>query len=204
MIAKTPLVLPGMRIGLLGGSFDPAHDGHVHITENALCRFGLDRVWWLVSPGNPLKTQGPAPIDARIDMARQLMRHPKVDITDIEAQLGTRLTVDTIAALQRQCPGVHFVWLMGSDNLVQFDRWDRWNEIAQRVPLGVLARPGSRLAARRSRTARILRRWRLPETNARLLPVMNTPAWVLANLPMSHLSSTLIRLGRSPQTEETG
>lgn len=204
MIVKTPLVFPGMRIGLLGGSFDPAHAGHVHITENALSRFGLDRVWWLVSPGNPLKTQGPAPLDARIGKARQLMRHPRVDVTDIEAQLGTRLTVDTIAALQRQCPEVHFVWLMGSDNLVQFDQWDRWDEIAQRIPLGVLARPGSRLAARKSRTARILRRWRLPETNARLLPVMNTPAWMLVNLPMSHLSSTLIRQEYRPKTEKSG
>lgn len=204
MIVKTPLVFPGMRIGLLGGSFDPAHAGHVHITENALSRFGLDRVWWLVSPGNPLKTQGPAPLDARIGKARQLMRHPRVDVTDIEAQLGTRLTVDTIAALQRQCPEVHFVWLMGSDNLVQFDQWDRWDEIAQRIPLGVLARPGSRLAARKSRTARILRRWRLPETNARLLPVMNTPAWMLVNLPMSHLSSTLIRQEHRPKTEKSG
>lgn len=201
MIARVPHLLPGMRVGLLGGSFDPAHEGHVHITENALRRFGLDRVWWLVSPGNPLKRHGPAPIDHRITAARKLMQHPKVTVTDIETRLGTRMTADTIVALQRLYPAVRFIWLMGSDNLVQFDRWDRWQEIAQRVPLGVLARPGTRLAARRSRAAQILRQWRVPEEKARLLPMMTAPAWVLLNLPMSSLSSSSIRQRRNSQRE---
>lgn len=196
MTARFPIARPGMRIGLLGGSFDPAHDGHVHITHVALQRFGLDRVWWLVSPGNPLKLHGPAPLAQRIAEARRLMRDPRVVVTDLEAQLGTRMTADTIAALQKHCPGVRFVWLMGSDNLVQFDQWDRWDEIAARVPIGVLARPGSRLAARNSRAATILRAYRLPEARARLLPILTPPVWAQINLPMSSLSSTAIRNNR--------
>ncbi|RNF33381.1 nicotinate-nucleotide adenylyltransferase [Paracoccus methylarcula] len=204
MTVRTPIVRPGMRVGLLGGSFDPAHEGHAHITEFALRRFGLDRVWWLVSPGNPLKEHGPARMDERLAAARQVMRHPRVEITDIEARLGTRMTADTIAGLQRLCPAVQFVWLMGSDNLVQFDQWDRWSEIAARVPIGVLARPGSRLAARQSRAAQIMRAARLPEAYARLLPMMKPPAWVLLNLPMSPLSSTMIRQGRNGRTDKEG
>ncbi|MFV0386384.1 nicotinate-nucleotide adenylyltransferase [Paracoccus sp. (in: a-proteobacteria)] len=193
MAQDFPLAWPGARIGILGGSFDPAHQGHVQITRTALARFGLDQVWWLVSPGNPLKARGPAPLAARIAAAGRVMRDPRVRITGIEASLGTRMTADTIAALQRLYPAVRFVWLMGSDNLVQFDRWDRWDEIAARVPLGVLARPGSRLAARHARAARIMRGWRLPESAARLLPLLPAPVWVMINLPMSSLSSSEIR-----------
>lgn len=196
MRAGFPLALPGQRIGLLGGSFDPAHEGHVHITEQALRRFGLDRIWWLVSPGNPLKARGPAPIAQRVAAARALLSDPRVIVTDIEAHLRTRMTADTIAALQHLYPAVRFVWLMGSDNLVQFDRWDRWREIAARVPIGVLARPGSRLAARRSRMARILADARIPEADARYLPLLSPPAWVLVNVPMHKASSTAIRARR--------
>ncbi|WP_134724653.1 nicotinate-nucleotide adenylyltransferase [Paracoccus luteus] len=196
MVNGSPLALPGQRIGLLGGSFDPAHAGHVHITDMALRRFRLDRVWWLVSPGNPLKARGPAPLAARIDWARRLTCDPRVVVTDIEARLGTRLTADTVAALQARWPGVRFVWLMGSDNLVQFDRWDRWREIAARLPLGVIARPGTRTAARSSRAARIMAAARLPEAQAGRLALAAPPAWVLINVPMSPLSSSEIRAAR--------
>lgn len=162
MRAGFPIARPGMTVGLLGGSFDPAHEGHVQITEEALRRFGLDRIWWLVSPGNPLKPHGPAPLAERIARARRIMRNPRVEITGIEAGLGTRMTRDTLAALQRLYPGVHFVWLMGADNLVQFDHWDRWQDIAARVPIGVIARPGWQMPARFSRAARMLWRARLP------------------------------------------
>ena len=114
---QAPYLRPGMTVGLLGGSFDPPHAGHVHITREALKRFGLDRVWWLVSPGNPLKSRGPAGMDARLRAARQLMVHPKVHISDCEARAGTRYTAETLAALQARHPGVRFVWLMGADNL---------------------------------------------------------------------------------------
>lgn len=191
-----PLAWPGERIGLLGGSFDPPHPGHLHITRMALRRFRLDRVWWLVSPGNPLKPHGPAPLAQRIDAARGLTRDPRIVVTGIEARLGTRWTADTIAALQARFPGVRFVWLMGSDNLIQFSRWDRWRGIAARVPVGVIARPGSRTAARTARAARILGRHRLPEHRAGMLADMDPPAWVLVNVPMSDLSSSAIRLAR--------
>lgn len=196
MLTTGPLALPGQRIGLLGGSFDPAHPGHVHITDMALRRFRLDRVWWLVSPGNPLKAHGPAPLSDRIARARRLIDDPRVVVTDIEARLGTRLTADTIAALQSRWPRVRFVWLMGSDNLAQFDRWDRWREIAARVPLGVIARPGTRTAARSSRAARIMAAARLPEAQAARLALAAPPAWVLINVPMSSLSSSAIRAAR--------
>lgn len=185
-----------MRIGLLGGSFDPAHGGHVHITEMALRRFRLDRVWWLVSPGNPLKAHGPAPLPERIAQARRVARDPHVEITDIEARLGTRMTCDTIAGLQRLYPDVHFVWLMGADNMVQFDRWDRWHEIAARVPIGVIARPGWRMPARFSRAARILWRARQPEAQAGRLALMPPPAWVMINVALNKQSSSAIRLKR--------
>lgn len=191
-----PLAAPGLKIGLLGGSFDPAHAGHVHITEMALRRFGLDRIWWLVSPGNPLKPQGPAPLAQRLTEARQLMSDPRVIVTGIEADLGTRMTADTIAALQKHYPQVHFVWLMGADNLVQFDHWDRWQEIAARVPIGVLARPGWQMPARHSRAAQAMWRARLPEIRARDLALANPPAWVLINIPLNSLSSTAIRAAR--------
>lgn len=191
-----PIALPGMKIGLLGGSFDPAHAGHVHITEMALQRFGLDQIWWLVTPGNPLKAQGPAPLEERIAEANRLMHNPRVIITGIEAKLGTRLTADTIAGLQHIYPGVKFVWLMGADNLVQFDKWERWQEIASRIPIGVIARPGWQMSARFSIAARKMWRARLPEHDAGLLPLAKPPAWVLINVPLNSMSSTAIRAAR--------
>ncbi|WP_052513063.1 nicotinate-nucleotide adenylyltransferase [Paracoccus sanguinis] len=195
-----PRASAGQRIGLLGGSFDPPHAGHLHITEMALRRFRLDRVWWLVSPGNPLKAHGPAPLAERIAAARALADDPRIVVTGLEARLGTRRTADTLAAMQALWPGVRFVWLMGSDNLVQFARWDRWQGIAARVPIGVIARPGSRTAARTSRAATILARHRLPESRAALLADATPPAWVLINVPMTALSSSAIRAARRAAT----
>ncbi|MDS9467983.1 nicotinate-nucleotide adenylyltransferase [Paracoccus sp. MBLB3053] len=193
MRADLPFAPPGMRIGLLGGSFDPAHEGHVHITEEAMRRFQLDQVWWLVSPGNPLKVHGPAPLEQRIAGARNLAKNPRILVTDIESRIGTRMTADTIAGLQRIYPRVRFVWLMGADNLVQFDRWDRWSEIASRVPIGVIARPGWRTPARFSRTARMLWRSRIPETRAGDLANSVPPAWSMINVPLNKQSSSAIR-----------
>ena len=188
-----PPAARGQSVGLLGGSFDPAHAGHVHITHEALRRFGLDRLWWLVSPGNPLKAHGPAPIDERMARARTLMRHPRVTVTDIEARLGTRATADTLAALRAAYPGVRFVWLMGADNLAQFHRWQNWETIMETVPLGVLARPGDRISARMSPAAQIYRRFRLPGQASQLLARAQAPAWCFVNVPMVDVSSTAIR-----------
>ncbi|SLN27129.1 nicotinate-nucleotide adenylyltransferase [Roseisalinus antarcticus] len=188
-----PPALAGQRIGLLGGSFDPAHGGHVRITREALRRFGLDQVWWLVSPGNPLKARGPAPLDRRIAMAHQIMQHPRVRITGLEAVLGTRYTAETLAALGAVYPGVRFVWLMGADNLAQFHLWQEWEEIIGSVPIGVLARPGDRISARLSKAARTYRQNRIPARQSQALGGAAAPAWCFVNLPMSDASSSRIR-----------
>jgi len=181
------------KIGLLGGSFNPAHDGHVRITLSSLKRFKLDEVWWLVSPGNPLKDENPAPLHIRIQAARSLMRHPKVRISDIEARLGSRFTADTINSLMKIYPNHQFVWLMGADNLQQIDRWQNWRSIMHTLPVGVLARPGDQLAPVTARAARIYRSSRLSMSQSWKLGDMAAPAWCYINLPMSHMSSTKLR-----------
>lgn len=186
-----PLASKGMVIGLLGGSFDPAHEGHVHLTRQALARMGLDRVWWLVSPGNPLKARQPAPMAARLARARALMTDPRVKITDLEAKLGTRATIDTLERLQAIYPGVHFVWLMGADNLVQFHKWSRWRDILRAVPVGVLARPGLGLAARTSVAARAFGVNQI--ARGENLRGKAAPAWCFVNMPMKAASSSAIR-----------
>lgn len=188
-----PIATRGMTIGLLGGSFDPAHEGHAHITREALRRFGLDRVWWLISPGNPLKPRGPAPMADRIARAREVMHHPRVVITDLEARLGTRYTAQTLRKLMARYPGVRFVWLMGADNLAQLHRWQDWDWIMQNVPIGVLARPGSGTRARRGRAAREYAADRVSERAAERLGHLPPPAWVLADVPMRKQSSSAIR-----------
>ena len=188
-----PIATPGMRIGILGGSYDPAHEGHAHITREALRRFGLDRIWWLVSPGNPLKEHGPAPLAARLAQARRVMPDPRVEITDLEARLGSRYTAQTLRRITALYPGVHFVWLMGADNLCQFDRWENWRGILKMVPVGVLARPGYRMAVTQARAARICARARLPAALARGLALAPSPVWCFVQMPLSDLSSSAIR-----------
>jgi nicotinate-nucleotide adenylyltransferase len=190
---ELPKARPGEVIGLLGGSFDPPHAGHVEISRAALKRFRLDRIWWLVSPGNPLKAHGPAGIGRRVAAARALADDPRITVTDIETRLGTRYTAETLGQLFRRYPGTRFVWLMGADNLAQFHRWDRWDWIMRSVPVGVIARPGARLAARLSPAAARFRSARLRETEAELLALHPPPAWCLINVPMSDLSSSAIR-----------
>jgi len=188
-----PYAVAGQTIGLLGGSFDPPHGGHVHITREALKRFGLDRVWWLVSPGNPLKPHGPAPLAGRMAAARAVMQHPRVEVSDIEARLGTRATSDTLAALRAIYPRVRFVWLMGADNLAQFHRWKDWRQIMDSVPIGVLARPDQRISARMSPVARIYARSRISGLACHMLARADPPAWCFVNVPMVDLSSSAIR-----------
>ena len=190
-----PYTRPGRAIGLLGGSFDPPHAGHLHISREALKRFSLDGVWWLVSPGNPLKPRGPAPLERRMASARAMVDHPRIRVSDFEARAGTRYTADTLAALQAACPKARFVWLMGADNLAQLHLWEDWQEIMERVPVGVLARPGDRIPARLSRAARIYRQARLPGKKSHLLARAAAPAWCFINLPMSPMSSTMLRAG---------
>lgn len=189
-----PWAAPGQVIGLLGGSFDPPHAGHVHLTREALKRLGLDQVWWLVSPGNPLKPNPPAPLARRMAAARALMRHPRVTVTDLEAGFGTRATIDTLEALARAYPRLRFVWLMGADNLAGFHRWERWQDIAARVPVAVLARPGQRLRALTAPAARRFGFARLDQAQADRLRSRPAPAWVFLDIPMRPESSSALRL----------
>lgn len=190
---EIPYAAAGQVIGLLGGSFDPAHEGHAHITREALKRFGLDQVWWLVSPGNPLKSRGPAPMQARVAQARSVMVHPRVRVTGIEAQLGTRYTAQTLGALQRLYPAQRFVWLMGADNLAQFHLWQDWQSIARNVPMGILARPGQRISARMSRAASLYAPYRIAGRYSQRLGRAHAPAWCFVNVPMMDVSSSAIR-----------
>lgn len=183
----------GPIIGLLGGSFDPPHLGHAHITREALKRFQLDQVWWLVSPANPLKARAPAPLGRRMAAARALIDHPRVKISDFEARAGTRFTADTLRALQARHPGTRFVWLMGADNLAQFHRWQDWRWIMENFPVGVLARPGDRISARTSPAANCYRHNRLRGRQAALLARSDPPVWCFLNVPMVNMSSTEIR-----------
>jgi nicotinate-nucleotide adenylyltransferase len=193
VIPPGPPAVAGQRIGLLGGSFDPPHAGHVHITKWALRAFRLDRVWWLVSPGNPLKPAAPADLARRLAAARAIMRHPRVAVSDLEARMGTRYTAEAVAGLRRRYPGVRFVWLMGADNLAGFHRWERWAEIMETVPVGVLARPGEQLRAGLSPAARRFARWRLPQAEAAALALRDPPAWTLLSGRMLDLSSSELR-----------
>ena len=193
MFYGSPIARPGMRIGLLGGSFDPPHEGHRHISLWALNKFRLDRVWWVVSPGNPLKEQGPASLERRLAACRALERHPAIEVSDVEARLGTRHSADLLKYLQRRYIGVSFVWLMGADNLVQFHRWHDWQWILRNVPVGVLARPGEQVRAGLSPAARMFARYRLQAEIAEGLALRQPPAWTLLSGRMLQISSTEIR-----------
>ena len=189
---------PGMRIGLFGGTFDPAHAAHRAACLLALRRLGLDRVWWLVTPGNPLKdTKGLAPLAKRVAAAQALAHHPRIDVTDLEAELGVSYTYETVSYLRRRCPGVHFVWIMGADNLRSFPRWQRWRGIAQLVPIAIVDRLGPSLYATGSAAAQALSRYRLPEAAAKKLADHKPPAWIYLHGLKSPLSSTALRAARA-------
>lgn len=209
-LAHTERVLPphapGMRIGLFGGTFDPPHQAHLAATLLALKRLKLDRVWWLVTPGNPLKnTNGLAPLCQRIEAARTLTHHPRIDITGLEAVIKTRYTYDSIRWLLARCPGVQFVWIMGADNLRSFHRWQRWRDIARLVPIVVIDRLGPSLYAGASPAGHALFRARIPEHAIAALPGRRAPAWTFLHGLKSPLSSTALRaLRRHSVPHQTG
>jgi nicotinate-nucleotide adenylyltransferase len=189
-----PQVADGLRVGLLGGSFNPPHAAHRELSLLALKRLKLDRVWWLVTPGNPLKDTRALPsLDKRLAAARAVAAHPAIEATGIEAALGTRYTVDTIAALCKRFPNVRFVWLMGADNLSQFHRWRRWEEIAQFVPIAVIDRPSDSFRALAAPAAMALSKYRHNEREAAQLAAMDAPAWIFLRGLKSPLSSTELR-----------
>ncbi len=183
-----------MKTGLLGGSFNPAHRGHRGITLAAIRALGLDEAWWLVSPGNPLKSdKGMAPLAARLASARAMARHAPIRATALEARLGTRYTIDTLRALRRRFPKRRFVWLMGADNLAQFHRWRDWRRIAREVPIAVVARPGYERAALRSPAFRWFGRFVHPARDARMWTEWRLPALVLLRFRPDPTSATALR-----------
>ena len=185
---------PGLRIGLLGGSFNPAHDGHVYISAVARARLRLDQVWWLVSPQNPLKARdGMKPLAERMRLARALGLPHFIRVTDLESRLGTTFTADTLGRLHGRYPGQHFVWLMGADNLAQIHRWKRWHEIFMKTPIAVIDRP---TYANRSLSAPGAMRFaasRQPAEAVSSLPGRHAPAWCFLHVRTHPASATAIR-----------
>jgi nicotinate-nucleotide adenylyltransferase len=191
---QIPFHTDGMRIGLLGGSFNPPHAAHHAISRFAIKRLQLDRVWWLVTPGNPLKDkQGLRELNERADAARKLADDPRIDVSCLESVIGTRYTDDTISYLRRRCSGLRFVWIMGADNLAQFHRWQNWRRIAFQVPFAVIDRPPQSLRALAAPAALALQRYRIPESCAGRLADRRAPAWVFLTGTKSSLSSTGLR-----------
>lgn len=189
---RLPPHAPGQRIGLYGGSFDPAHRGHRHVATVAMRRLKLDRVWWLVTPGNPLKDRrGLPPAAERVRQAQTAARHPRMVATGFEEVLGFAYTVETVRFLVRRCPDVSFVWIVGADSFATMHRWRAWKTIARSMPIAVVDRPGWTLAALRSRAARTFAAGQIRP--ARRLPTSPPPAWTFIHAPRSSVSSTTLR-----------
>lgn len=200
-VTKPRIALPnhaaGLRIGLLGGSFNPPHAAHRAASLLALKKLALDRVWWLVTPGNPLKdTRDLPPLSERIAAAEALADHPRIDVTGFEADIGLKYSCDTIRWLLKECPSVRFVWLMGADNLKTFHRWKNWREIFSMLPLAVIDRAGLSLTATSGAAAHHFARARIPENRARSLAEREPPAWIYLHGLKSGLSSTALRAGK--------
>jgi nicotinate-nucleotide adenylyltransferase len=197
MIARLP-PSAGLRIGLLGGSFNPPHAAHRAVSLMAMKKLRLDFVWWVVSPGNPLKdTRGLPPLAARIQAAREVASHPRIVVSDLEAQIGKRYTVDTLRYLRTHCPAARFVWVAGADVLEEFHRWRQWRDIFHLIPLCFVDRGGETLDALGAPAALTFARARWPESRAARIPGMRPPAWVFLRGLKSTLSSTAIRTGNA-------
>ena len=189
-----PAVGSGQRVGLFGGSFNPPHNGHVHVCEQALRRLQLDWIWWMVSPGNPLKDHsGLAPLLSRLEASEQLAINPRIKVTAFEAGMKSRYTADTLIQVTRQNPGIDFVWIMGADNLGQFHLWQRWRDIAALMPIAVIDRPGSTMSLHSAPAAVALSHSRIDEGDAATLAGSPTPKWTFLHGPRSQLSSTALR-----------
>lgn len=191
---RVPRAVLGQKIALLGGSFNPPHRGHRHVALTGLARLGVNEVWWLVSPGNPLKSMDDlAPLEERVAATKALADHPRMVVTAFEATIGTRYTADTVRFLKHRFPTVRFVWLMGADNLATLHRWQRWRDIVRRVPMAVVDRPGATTSVLSAPAARAFAAARVPERQAPLLADIRPPAWVFLHVPRDPTSSTLLR-----------
>jgi nicotinate-nucleotide adenylyltransferase len=194
---RLPLSAPGMRIGLLGGSFNPPHAAHRLISVTALKRLRLAQVWWVVTPGNPLKDHADlASLPQRLLLSKAVTAHSHIKITGFEAQLNTSYTAQTLSFLRQHFPAVRFVWLMGADNLATVHKWKDWRSIFELMPVAVVDRPFWRYRALSSPTANSFARFRVPEEQAAALPDMTPPAWCYLSGPLSNLSSTALRGGK--------
>ncbi len=194
-----PHVERGMAVGLFGGSFNPPHEGHLLVAEIALRRLGLDQLWWMVTPGNPLKSRTElASLSERIAMSRRLITDPRIKITAFEKELGGSYTADTLAYVKARNPQAHFVWVMGADSLKTFHLWQKWRHIVGTFPIAVIDRPGSTLSFLSSKMARTYDYARIDEDDAGTLWRQRAPAWTFVHGPRSALSSTAIRAGRAP------
>nr|WP_132074044.1 nicotinate-nucleotide adenylyltransferase [Sinorhizobium americanum] len=195
---RMPHVESGMAVGLFGGSFNPPHDGHVLVAETALRKLGLDQLWWMVTPGNPLKDRNNlAPLAERIAMSEKIARNPRIKVTGFEQALGQSYTARTLEFVRERNRGVRFVWVMGADNLRSFHRWQDWRRIVGTFPIAVIDRPGSTLAYLSSRMARTFSRARIDEDDAPTLASRPAPAWTFIHGPRSSLSSTALRSAKS-------
>ncbi|KAA0969842.1 nicotinate-nucleotide adenylyltransferase [Aureimonas fodinaquatilis] len=189
-----PHCTPGMKIGLLGGSFNPPHMGHRLVAEMALRRLGLQKLWWMVTPGNPLKDHGVLePLSERLRLSRDIAANPRISVTGFEAAHKIRYSADTVQLLKVRCPGVKFVWIMGADSLATFHLWQDWQDIFTAVPIAIIDRPGSTLSLLSSPAAQTFKKFRLREERAASLATMRPPAWVFLHGPRSSLSSSAIR-----------
>lgn len=191
---KMPHVERGMSVGLFGGSFNPPHPGHELVAEIALRRLGLDQLWWMVTPGNPLKNHNElASLEDRVAQSRKIAPGPRVKVTAFEAAHNLHYTAQTLAFVKARNPGINFVWIMGADNLKHFHKWQDWRGIAQTFPIAVIDRPGSTLAYLSSKMAKTFSNARVDETDAAILPFRKAPAWTFIHGPRSSLSSSAIR-----------
>jgi len=198
---RVPRSSSGMKIGLFGGSFNPAHKGHRKASLTVLRRCELDEIWWLVTPGNPLKDHGDlAPLRERVFKAAAMADHPKIRVTAFEAAAGLQYTADTIRYLTERRPDVHFVWIMGADNLTGFHKWQDWRGIMRRVPVAVVDRPGDRLAAVSAPAAQAFAKFRVDERQARALATRPKPVWAFIHCPLDPTSSTVLRASQRGQT----
>jgi nicotinate-nucleotide adenylyltransferase len=202
-VARLPMAAPTMSIGLLGGSFNPPHEAHRQISLTALKRLGLDQVWWLVSPANPLKDSSKLPsLESRVDAARKMAKSPHIEVTGFAG--SSSYTIDLITELKRRFPGINFVWLMGADNLAQFHRWRSFDKIFARMPIAVLDRPGFRLKARAGLAVQRFAPYRVDESDARGLARLEPPAWTILTHRLSGLSSTALRAGKAKKKKAVG
>ncbi len=196
--ARPPLALPGQTIGLLGGSFNPPHEAHRLISQIALRRLGLGRIWWIVTPGNPLKIgRDLLPLDERLALCRAMARDHRIVVTAFEKDLATTFTAATLGFLRWRHPATRFVWVMGADCLGEFHRWRQWQEIFSTMPVAVIDRPGQHFRALASPVARRMLPGRVPEARAREILTRRLPAWTFLTGPLSDLSSTAIRAART-------